>query len=35
MTQDRIKSVIVGGGLAGLSAGIKLLEERPAATVTL
>jgi len=29
------KVIVVGGGLAGLSAGIKLLEERPGAQVTL
>ena len=35
MTDDTLTAVIVGGGLAGLSAGIKLLEERPRAKVTL
>lgn len=29
------KAIVVGGGLAGLSAGIKLLEERPGTRVTL
>lgn len=29
------KVIVVGGGLAGLSAGIKLLEERPGTRVTL
>ena len=35
MLNDPIKAVVVGGGLAGLSAGIKLLEEKPGAKVTL
>jgi uncharacterized protein with NAD-binding domain and iron-sulfur cluster len=35
MSTDPLKAVVVGGGLAGLSAGIKLLEEKPGAKVTL
>ena len=35
MSNEPIKAVVVGGGLAGLSAGIKLLEEKPGAKVTL
>ena len=35
MTSDAPRIIIVGGGLAGLSAGIKLLEERPNTKVTL
>ena len=35
MSANRITVVIVGGGLAGLAAGIKLLEDRPGSKVTL
>ena len=35
MADDTLQAVVVGGGLAGLSAGIRLLEERPGAEVTL
>jgi len=35
MNENRLRVAIVGGGLAGLSAGIRLLEEKPGAKVTL
>jgi len=35
MSEGRPRVAIVGGGLAGLSAGIKLLEEKPEAKATL
>jgi uncharacterized protein with NAD-binding domain and iron-sulfur cluster len=35
MTESASSVVVVGGGLAGLSAGIKLLEERPGLKVAL
>lgn len=35
MSDNVITAVVVGGGLAGLSAGIKLMEDRPGSKVTL
>lgn len=35
MSDNAITAVVVGGGLAGLAAGIKLMEDRPGAKVTL